>query len=139
MRLPSSSVRRAGHGPARSGARGAGLLSLLAAAAVAVLGIYTLLLAVPVYVGHYAIHSAVQSLATLEPVPRNGREVRDALHRRLQVNGIRSLARDAIQVERTAGGLDVSVVYDRQRHWLGNVDLLFHFQTRVRISADGAA
>lgn len=136
---PPPSVRRTGHGPVPGHARGAGLLSLLGFAAAAVLGIYTLFLVVPVYAGHYAIHSAVQSLATLEPVPRNSREVREALRRRLQVNGIRSLERDAVQVERTAGGLEVSVVYDRQRHWLGNVDLLFHFRTGVRIPTDGAA
>ncbi len=139
MRLPQSSVRLAGRGPAPAGARGAGLLSLLVLAAAAVFGIYTLVLVVPVYAGHYAVHSAVQSLATLEPPPRNGREVREALGRRLQVNGVRSLGREAIQVERAAGGLQVSVVYDRQRHWLGNVDLLFHFRTDVRLPADGAA
>ncbi|ROR32130.1 DUF4845 domain-containing protein [Inmirania thermothiophila] len=123
-----------GGGPAR--ARG---LTLLGALAALLIGGFFLLLAlrlIPVYLEHFEVKASMRSLIQ-DPAARGAGpgEIRELLMRRLDINDVDRVGKDAVKVLRERGGHRVVVAYQVQVPILGNVDALVRFHDEVFIGA----
>jgi len=127
--------------PPRPPARGMTFLGLVLALAVAVFAALTLARVVPLYLEAYKVRSVLRSLAedpVLGGAPKG--EVLETLLRRLDINDVEHVDRDAIRIERRRGVTTVSIDYEARVPLLGNLDLVARFpDNRVELRPAGAA
>ena len=91
----------------------------------------------PVYLENYTIRSVIQSLQNEPLINRKPiGEIRTMLMRRLDINNIRSLQRDQIQIKRTGGVTTISLIHEERRPVIGNVDVIIAFDEFVELIAN---
>ncbi len=84
---------------------------------------------VPMYLENYAVKASLQGLAEdAEIANDSASEVYNSLSKRLDVNGIDSLGREHIEVDKSQGALTVTVTYERQRPLIGNLEVIGYFE-----------
>ena len=90
----------------------------------------------PVYMEHYTIRMALEAMQKEPEVEKKSfEEIRGMLMKRLDVNYVTSLPRDAIKVRREVGGYKViEVNYEHREPILGNVDAVLTFKDKVELT-----
>ena len=115
------------------GMTGLGWLTVLAL--IAFFALVTLKLA-PIYLDHYSVASTVKSLEKEPLITRKSpAEIRKLLNRRLKINYVSDLPKNAIKIKKTGGVLKVDVDYQVKEHLFGNIDLLVSFQEQIELIA----
>ena len=115
------------------GMTGLGWLTVLA-----LIGFFTLLIIklAPIYLDHYSVASTVKSLEKDPQVTKKSPgEIRKLLKKRLKMNYVSDLPKDAIKIKKSSGVLKVDVDYQVKEHLFGNIDLLLTFNEHVELIA----
>lgn len=89
----------------------------------------------PVYMEGFSVKSSVNSLAS-DPAAGEGSamDLRTMLMRRLDINDVESVTDKEIRITRESGYYIVTVEYERQQHFLANIDFLvtFSYESKVK-------
>lgn len=94
---------------------------------IAVAGIFGLLLITffkvfPFYYENYRVKSAMEALRLDESVDsKSKREIWQSLNKRLYVNDVKSVTRDDVTMERKDGKTTVTVSYEKEDDYIGNL------------------
>ncbi len=113
------------------GMTGLGWLTVLAL--IAFFSLLILKLA-PIYLDHYSVASTVKSLES-EPLitKKTPGEIRSLLKKRLKINYVSDLPKDAIKIKKAPGILKVDVNYQVRKPLFGNIELLLTFQEHIEL------
>ncbi len=115
----------------QKGMTGLGWLTVLA-----LIGFFAMLILklAPVYMEHYSIKTVLASLKE-EPLitQKSVAEVRRLLKKRLTVNGVYQLPKDAVKIKKSAGVMRVKIAYEVRKHMAGNVDAVISFNDQVEL------
>jgi hypothetical protein len=88
----------------------------------------------PIYMQNYTIKTV---LASLEEEPlitkKSVGEIRKMITRRLKVNGVYEMDKDAITITRDEGVTTVDISYEVQENMAGNIDVLVFFSDSVEL------
>lgn len=118
----------------QSGMTGTGWLVVLM-----VVGFFAMLVIklAPVYMEHFSVKTVLESLKE-EPkiTQKSPGEVRSLIQRRLKVNGVYEMDKDAIKIKRDGGVMDVEITYQVTRKMVGNVDVLLSFSDSIKLVAN---
>ncbi|MGB5327049.1 MAG: DUF4845 domain-containing protein [Gammaproteobacteria bacterium] len=94
---------------------------------IAVAGIFGLLLITffkvfPFYYENYRVKSAMEALRLDESVDsKSKREIWQSLNKRLYVNDVKSVTREDVTMERKDGKTTVTVSYEKEDDYIGNL------------------
>ena len=103
---------------------------------LALIGFFALLVIkiAPIYMEHYSVKTV---LASLEKEPlitkKSPAEVRKLINRRLKVNGVYKMNRDAIKITKKSGVMNVDISYETREHMAGNVDVVVSFSKQIEL------
>lgn len=90
----------------------------------------------PVYMEHFSVSSSLKSLSTDDGLRGvSPGELRTALEKRLQINDVKSVDKDAITVARNGGVYEVNVAYEVQIPFVYNIDFLVSFDDTAEVAA----
>ncbi|MEW8680847.1 MAG: DUF4845 domain-containing protein [Candidatus Thiodiazotropha endolucinida] len=91
----------------------------------------------PVYIDHYAVKAAIESVKN-EPLSarKSKREIRNMILRRLDINSIRHVTQDHINIKRSGKTTTINVAYEERRHIAHNVSLILTFDETVELTAN---
>jgi len=111
-------------------------ISLLIVLAVVGFFAYIGIKLTPVYLQHFSVTSSLQSLAEEESQGLAVGELRSRLLKRLEINSVTNVTEDDIKVRSEANSKTVTVQYEVQEPFYGNVSLLISFEDSVTLSND---
>ncbi|MBK8162374.1 MAG: DUF4845 domain-containing protein [Gammaproteobacteria bacterium] len=111
-------------------------LSLLIVLAVVGFFAYIGIKLTPIYLQHFSVTSSLQSLAEEESQGLAVGELRSRLLKRLEINSVTHVTEDDIKVRNEANSKTVTVQYEVQEPFYGNVSLLISFEDSVTLSDD---
>ncbi|MCP4289077.1 MAG: DUF4845 domain-containing protein [Gammaproteobacteria bacterium] len=115
----------------QSGMTGTGWLVVLA-----LIGFFSMLIIklAPVYMEHYSIRTVLESLKE-EPfiTKKSVGEIKKMIRRRLKVNGVYEMDKDAFKIKKVDGVMTVDVNYQVTKHMAGNVDVLISFSDNIQL------
>ncbi len=115
------------------GMTGLGWLTVLAL--IAFFSLLILKLA-PIYLDHYSVASTVRSLEKEPLITRKSPgEIRKLIKKRLSINYVSDLPKDAIKIKKTPGLLKVDVNYQVKKPLFGNIELLVTFVEHIELVA----
>lgn len=115
--------------------RGAGLIGwLIILIFVGVLALITIRV-VPVYLEAYYVRSVLKSLQNDRTVAEWDRNAAwQSLQKRFEVNNIRSVGRDDVNIQKGPGGTEIVVAYETRFPLIGNIDGIANFTSKVTVS-----
>ncbi len=89
----------------------------------------------PVYIEHFAIKAALESVKE-EPFAarKSVRELKNMIMRRLDINNIRYLTNDNISVTRDKGKTTIRITYEQRRDIVYNAALVMEFDDAVELN-----
>ncbi len=115
----------------QNGVTGTGWLVILA-----LIGFFSLLVLKlgPIYLEHFSVVTVLKSLEE-EPLitKKSVAEIRKLVQKRLKVNGVYDMKRDAIKIKRSSGVTTVDISYDVRTNMAGNVDAIVTFSDQVEL------
>ncbi|HEB97056.1 MAG TPA: DUF4845 domain-containing protein [Sedimenticola thiotaurini] len=113
------------------GMTGVGWLTVLA-----LIGFFAMLILklAPVYMEHYSVKTVLASLKE-EPLitTRSVAEVRRLLKKRLTINGVYDMKKEAMKIKKEGGVMRVRIAYEVRKHMVGNVDVVISFDDQVEL------
>ncbi len=115
------------------GMTGIGWLTVLA-----LIGFFSLLVLklAPIYLDHYSVASTVKSLEKEPLITRKSpSEIRKMLKKRLDMNYVNDLPKDAIKIKKSSGLLKVDVDYERRERFFGNIEFVVTFKENIELIA----
>ncbi len=115
----------------QTGMTGTGWLVVLA-----LIGFFAMLILklAPVYMEHYSIKTVLASLKNEPMITKKAvRDVKRLIKKRLTVNGVYDLDKDALKIKKKGGVMTVEISYEVRKHMMGNVDALVSFADRVEL------
>lgn len=115
----------------QGGMTGTGWLLVLA-----LIGFFSMLIIklAPVYMENYSVKTVLESLKE-EPLisQKSVGEVRKMIQRRLKVNGVYEMDKEAIKIKKEGGVMNVDITYQVTRHMAGNIDILISFSDNIKL------
>ncbi|MBK9131479.1 MAG: DUF4845 domain-containing protein [Gammaproteobacteria bacterium] len=111
-------------------------LSLLIVLAVIGFFAYIGIKLTPVYLEHFSVTSSLQSLAEEESQGLAVGELRSRLLKRLEINNVSHVTENDISVRSDAGSKTVTIQYEVQEPFYGNVSLLLSFEDSVTLAGN---
>ncbi len=103
-------------------------LALLSLLSLAIIRLF------PIYLEYFSVKS---SLAALASQPRlhqmNNIEIRDILLRQLDINEVEHIFKEDIEIARTRQTSIVAIDYEVRTPFLGNIDLIAHFNRTIEV------
>ncbi|MCC6302578.1 MAG: DUF4845 domain-containing protein [Gammaproteobacteria bacterium] len=109
-------------------------LSLLIVLAVIGFFAYIGIKLTPVYLEHFSVTSSLQSLAEEESQGLAVGELRSRLLKRLEINNVSHVGENDIDIRSDSGSKTVTIQYEVQEPFYGNVSLLISFEDSVTLS-----
>ena len=118
----------------QSGMTGTGWLVVLV-----IVGFFSMLVIklAPIYLEHHSVKTVLESLKD-EPkiTQKTAGEVKKMIQRRLKVNSVYDMDKNAITISRDGGVMNVDITYQVTRHMIGNIDILLSFSDSVKLVAN---
>jgi len=111
-------------------------LSLLIVLAVIGFFAYIGIKLTPVYLEHFSVTSSLQSLAEEESQGLAVGELRSRLLKRLEINNVSHVTEKDISIRSDAGSKKVTIQYEVQEPFYGNVSLLLSFEDSVTLAGN---
>lgn len=119
----------------RRGEQGITLIGLLLWAVVVVFVLLLTAKIFPVYYDYWSVVTAVKSQAQNADANASDKDIRDALLKRLDVAGVKDISPEDISIERDQQNNElIRVEYQRKVKLIGNVSMLFDFETHANAS-----
>ncbi|MCG7982411.1 MAG: DUF4845 domain-containing protein [Candidatus Thiodiazotropha lotti] len=89
----------------------------------------------PVYIDHFAVKSALESVKNEPFAERKSKvELRNMVLKRLDINSIRHVTKEHIKVKRGTGSRIINVSYEVRRHIAYNAALVMTFDETVELT-----
>jgi len=110
---------------------------------IAVFGLLLMRVA-PVYIQHYTVIQSAKALRSLPAQQLLGApavvrmQLKDKLTSQLHINGIDHVKSKNIQVKPIKNAYRISIVYDVKVPLVSNIELLFHFNSIVKVFTRGS-
>jgi hypothetical protein len=118
----------------QGGMTGTGWLVVLA-----ILGFFSMLIIklAPVYMENFSVKTVLGSLKE-EPMitQKSVSEIRKMIQRRLKVNGVYDMSKDAIKIKKEGGVTNVDITYQVTKHMAGNIEVLISFSDNIKLVAN---
>jgi len=115
----------------QNGMTGTGWLVVLA-----LIGFFAMLIMklAPVYMEHYSIKTVLASLEN-EPMitKKSVGDVKRLIKKRLTVNGVYEMDKDALKIKKQGGVMKVEITYEVRKHMMGNVDAIVSFSDKLEL------
>ncbi|MCG7964321.1 MAG: DUF4845 domain-containing protein [Candidatus Thiodiazotropha taylori] len=91
----------------------------------------------PVYIDHYAVKSALESVKS-EPfaVRKSKVELRNLITKRLNINSIRHVTKEHIKIKSAPGSRIINISYEVRRHIAYNAALVMTFDETVELTSN---
>ncbi|MEW8523055.1 MAG: DUF4845 domain-containing protein [Candidatus Thiodiazotropha endolucinida] len=117
--------------------RGLTGISILVILIVAGFLVYVGIKITPVYIDHYAVKAALESVKN-EPLSarKSKREISNMILKRLDINSIRHVNKDHINIKRSGKTTTINVAYEERRHIAHNISLVMDFAETVELTAN---
>lgn len=115
----------------QKGMTGTGWLVVLA-----LIGFFAMLILklAPVYMEHYSVKTVLNSLKEEPLITKKGvADVRRLIRKRLTINGVYDMDRNAIKIKKEGGVMRVTIAYEIRKHMVGNVDAVISFDDQVEL------
>ncbi|ADE13900.1 conserved hypothetical protein [Nitrosococcus halophilus Nc 4] len=110
-----------------------GWLFMLALLALLGLGVLRLF---PLYVEYFSVKTSLEGLAKQSELHEMSHaEIRNILLRRLDINEVDRVSKENIDIAKTRNTLTVAVDYEVRTPFLGNIDLVVHFNRAIEVPA----
>ena len=91
----------------------------------------------PIYMQNYTVKNIMTDLQQEPLISRKPvSEIRNMLQRRFDINGIDTLDRENIKINRSGGVTSVEVTYETRQHIAGNVDVVVTFNESINLIAN---
>ncbi|MCG7873238.1 MAG: DUF4845 domain-containing protein [Candidatus Thiodiazotropha lotti] len=91
----------------------------------------------PVYIDHFAVKSALESVKNEPFAERKSKvELRNMVLKRLDINSIRHVTKEHIKVKRDTGSRIINVSYEVRRHIAYNAALVMTFDETVELTSN---
>lgn len=88
----------------------------------------------PMYIRNYMLTEALDALKKDKSIQdMSRRQLTDLLHRKLEVNNIRTMHADNIKVTKTDGKTEVTVSYEDRANIISNLDVIASFTEVVTL------
>ncbi|MBI3772683.1 MAG: DUF4845 domain-containing protein [Gammaproteobacteria bacterium] len=89
----------------------------------------------PVYLEHFKVSSALKSMASDQrSKDASDDEIKETIMKKLQIDDVKSLTKDDIQISDSRDGRTVTIEYESRVNMVGNVDAVVKFEgERVEI------
>jgi len=88
----------------------------------------------PMYYDNFKVKTALESLAAdTEIDPKSKRAIWESLSKRLYINEVRSITRENVKMERKDGRTTVTVTYEAQDDYIGNLYIGGRFSESIVI------
>lgn len=115
----------------QKGMTGLGWLTILAL--IGFFALLTLKIA-PIYLDYYSVKSTLKSLEK-EPLitKKSPAEIKKLIKKRLNINYVTDLPKDAFKIKKSPGILKVDLDYEVRKELFGNIDLLVTFKDNVEL------
>ncbi|ADJ27631.1 DUF4845 domain-containing protein [Nitrosococcus watsonii] len=108
-----------------------GWILVLALLALVGLGMVRLF---PSYMEYFSVKTSLESLANQPDLHAMGKSnIRNALLRRLDINDVTHVSKDNIEITKTRRTLTIAVDYEVRTPFLGNIDLIAHFNPLIEV------
>ena len=108
------------------------LVSLLVILTLGLFATMIMIKMIPSYLENYAIRQVFQGLPGDNRLARmTPSEIKATVPKRLQINGVNSLKRDALVISSTKRGIKVAVDYEVRKPVVGNVSVVMEFAESV--------
>lgn len=88
----------------------------------------------PVYLEYFSVSSSLKSLAEEESQGLAASELRSRLLKRLEINNVAHVSENDIRIRSEANSKTVTVQYEVQEPFYGNVSLLISFEDSVTLA-----
>ncbi|MES9811489.1 MAG: DUF4845 domain-containing protein [Candidatus Thiodiazotropha sp.] len=117
--------------------KGLTFISWLVILVVAGFLVYVGIKITPVYIDHYAVKAALASVKN-EPLSarKSKREIRNMILKRLDINSIRHINKDHINIKRSGNTTTINVTYEERRPIVYNISLLMTFDETAELTAN---
>ncbi|ABA58912.1 DUF4845 domain-containing protein [Nitrosococcus oceani] len=110
-----------------------GWILVLALLALVGLGIMRLF---PLYMEYFSVKTSLESLVNQPDLHAMGKtNIRNALLRRLDINDVAHVSKENIEIIKTRRTVTVAVDYEVRTPFLGNIDLMAHFNPLIEVSS----
>lgn len=112
--------------------RGVTLIGILFIAMIVIFVVVIGMNIIPTYTQHLEVKDILDSLAK-DPATNqmNKAKVKDLFERRLQVNSIRNIKGENLDVEKKDGKTIMTLNYEVRTHLMGNMDVIIKFNDKV--------
>ncbi len=97
---------------------------------------YVAILLLPIYLENNSVKSVIGDLADGDDKFTTATQLRKIINRRLDINMATSVSSSDITISRDANIFVVTIDYEVREPFLGNIDLLFTFNSEVEVPAD---
>lgn len=114
--------------------RGVSFLGILLWVVIVIFGALVLIQLVPPYIDYYQVKDSLDVLAKDPSTPQMSKpRIREMFSRRLQVNNIKNVDPNKLEIENKQGKTWLTIQYETRVHVLGNVDAVLKFQTQAMV------
>ena len=106
---------------------------------IALIGFFSLLIIklAPIYMEHYSVRTVLESLKEEPLITKKSKaEIRTMINRRLKVNGVYDMQKEAISIKKDGGVTTVDITYQVQKNMAGNIDVLVSFSDQIELVAN---
>lgn len=87
----------------------------------------------PVYTEYFTVVSSMESLKQENLTGMDQSEIKKLLQRRFEVNDVRRVSKDDIEISKTRGSTTVRVSYEAKEKFVANVSLLLEFDKSIEV------
>ena len=114
--------------------KGLSTVGWLTVAAIFGLLVITFFKVFPMYYDNFKVKTALEALAEDPAVdPKSKRAIWDSLSKRLYINEVRTITRENVHMERKDGRTTVTVTYESQDDYIGNLFIGGRFSESIVI------
>jgi hypothetical protein len=117
--------------------KGLTFISWLVIIVVAAFLLYVGMKILPVYIDHYAIKSVLQSVKQ-DPLTarKSKRDILKMITKRLDINSIRHVNRDHINIKRSGKNTTINITYEERRPIIYNLSVVMAFKEEIELIAN---
>ena len=114
--------------------RGMTGFQLLVLLMVVLFAVYTGVRIGGIYLEYFNVHGAMNAVRDdVREESLSPRQLRNALDRQFQVNNVRNVGREHVDISLDGDAYILRVRYEARTEWIGNIDLVVRFDRQVRV------
>ena len=114
--------------------RGLTMISWVLVLGIAVFFVVLGIKLIPSYIEYYSVRTVLAAVAQDRQVKEwSPGQIKDSIIKRLKINGVYDFDRNAIQIKKEKGRIQIEVAYEVRKNMAGNVDAVMSFKDQVEL------